>query len=121
MDEYRAGPHEDWTVQPVLEPVGSMLNLGLAAIAGLVAALLTPVFWLVLRLAGAVPALALAADMRLWRLHLAAGLFGLVVAWGVSRLVQGFAERVSMPWMLAGGYVGAVLSSMIFFPLVALF
>lgn len=98
-----------------------MLNLGLAAIAGLAAALLTPVVWLVLRLVGAVPALALAADMRLWRLHLAVGLFGLVVAWGASRLVQGFAERVSMPWMLAGGYAGAVLSSMIFFPLVALF
>ena len=98
-----------------------MLNLGLAGIAGLAAALLTPVVWLALRLADTVPALALAADMRLWRLHLAAGLFGLVVAWGVSRLVHGFAERVSMPWMLVGGYVGAVLSSMVFFPLVALF
>ena len=98
-----------------------MLNLGLAAISGLAAALLTPVVWLVLRLVGLVPMLALAADMRLWRLHLAAGLFGFVVAWGASRLVQGFAARVSMPWMLAGGYAGAVLSSMIFFPLVALF
>ncbi len=98
-----------------------MLNLGLAAIAGLAAVLLTPVVWLVLRLAGLVPMLALAADMHLWRLHLAAGLFGLVAAWGVSRLVQDFAARLSMPWMLAGGYAGAVLSSMIFFPLVALF
>lgn len=97
-----------------------MLNLGLAGITGLAAALLTPVVWLVLWLAGAVSALALAADMRLWRLHLA-GLFGLVVAWGVPRLVQGFAEQVSMPWMLASGYSGAVLSSMIFFPLVASF
>ena len=98
-----------------------MLNLGLTGIAGLAAALLTPVVWLALRLAGAVPVLALAADMRLWRLHLAAGLFGLVVAWGVSRLVRGFAEKASMPWMLVGGYAGAVLSSMVFFPLVALF
>ena len=98
-----------------------MLNLGLAAIAGLAAVLLTPVVWLVLRLAGAVPVLALAVGMHLWPLHLAAGLFGLMVAWGVSRLVQGFAERMSIPWMLAGGYAGAVLSSMIFFPLVALF
>ena len=103
------------------EPEGSTMNLGLAAITGLAAALLTPVVWLALRLADLVPALALAADMRLWRLHLAMGLFGLVMAWGVSRLVPGFAERMSIPWMLTGGYVGAVLSSMDFFPLVALF
>lgn len=98
-----------------------MLKLGLAAIAGLAALLLTPVAWLVLRLAGAVPMLALAADMRLWRLHLVTGLFGLAVAWIPSRLLPGFAERLSLPWMMAGGYAGAVLSSMVFFPLVALF
>ena len=98
-----------------------MLKLGLAAIAGLAAALLTPVVWLALRLAGAVPMLVGAVNMRLWLLHLVVGLFGLVVAWGASRLLPGFAKRESLPWILAGSYIGAVLTSMSLFPLVALF
>ena len=91
-----------------------MLNLGLAAIAGLAAVLLTPVVWLVLRLAGLVPMLALAADMHLWRLHLAAGLFGLVAAWGVSDLWQRLPAVVDAVVLAGGLRCGPVVND--FFP-----
>lgn len=98
-----------------------MVKLGLEAIAGLAAVLVTPVAWLALWLAGAVLMLALAVNMRLWRLHLVTELFGLAVAWISSRHLHGLAERLSRPWMMADGYVGAILSSMVSIPLVALF
>ena len=92
------------------------------AISGLCAALLTPVAWLLVRLSGLLSPLARIFDLQLWPLHLVAGLFGCLVGWVLLSLLHqvsgGTAGRVMI---VAGGFAGATVSSVLFFPLVALF
>lgn len=53
-----------------------MWHLGMLGLAALVAALLTPVAWLLVRLSGLLPYLVQATQLRLFPLHLLAGLCG---------------------------------------------
>ncbi len=97
-----------------------MWNLGLMAIAGLCAALLTPVAWLLVRLSGLLVPLVRIVGLQIWPLHLVAGLWGCLVGWVVMSILPRF-DGASRVLILAGGFAGAAVSSILFFPLVALF
>ncbi len=97
--------------------------MGLAA---LVAALLTPVAWLLVRLVGGLPFLILATQSRLYPFHLLAGLFGSIVGWVLIRYLAAYTGtgargRASRVAGILGGSVGGMVSSLLFFPLVVFF
>ncbi len=98
-----------------------MWNLSLMAIAGLCAALLTPVAWLLVRLTGLLPPLVRLLALQIWPLHCMAGLFGCLVGGLLLVILKRFSGRAGHVMVVAGGCGGAAVSSLVFFPLVALF
>ena len=103
-----------------------MWHLGMLGLATLVAALLTPVAWLLVRLSGLLPYLVQATQLRLFPLHLLAGLFGCAVGWVLMHLLAAYTGTgargvLSRVMGIMGGGAGAFISSLLFFPLVALF
>ncbi len=103
-----------------------MWHLVMMGMAALVAALLTPVAWLLVRLSGLLPYLVQTVQLRLLPLHLLAGLFGCAVGWGLMYLLAAYAGAgtrggLSRVMGVVGGGAGGFISSLLFFPLVALF
>ena len=104
-----------------------MWHVGLTGLSALVAALLIPGVWFLVRIAGGLPFLLRLTDLRLYPLHLMAGLAGCLLGWALLRfLAAPYGGRDGRNGCLrfaclAGGFVGAAISSLLFFPLVALF
>ena len=97
--------------------------MGLAA---LVAALLTPVAWLLVRLSGLLPRLVQVSQLQLYPLHLLAGLLRCVVGWALMHFLASYTGAgargiVTRAMDIVGGGAGGLISSLLFFPLVALF
>ena len=95
-----------------------MWNLGLMAISGLCAALLTPVAWLLVRLSGLLIPLVRFSNLQIWPLHLMAGLFGCLVGWLMLSILSKFSGKAGRIMILLGGFAGAATSSILFFPIV---
>lgn len=103
------------------DPEPRMWNLSLMALSGLCAALVTPVAWLLVRLSGLLLPLVQLFNLQIWPLHLVAGCFGCLTGWAVLSLLNRFSGPVGRIMIMAGGFAGAAVSSLLFFPLVALF
>ena len=73
------------------------------------------------RLSGLLPPLVRVFDLHIWPLHLVAGLWGCLVGWMLLSILNRFSRRAGRTMIIAGGFVGAAVSSVLFFPLVVLF
>lgn len=79
-----------------------------------------------MRLSGLLPYLVQATQLRLFPLHLLAGLCGCAVGWVLMHLLAAYTGTgargvLSRAMGVVRGGVGGCISSLLFFPLVALF
>lgn len=103
-----------------------MWHIGMMGLSALFAGLLTPMVWLLVRVSGLLPFLVEAVSLRLFPLHLLAGAWGCLLGLVMMRIMAtytGTGSRRTISWILGllGGFGGGAISSLIFFPLVALF
>lgn len=97
--------------------------LWLAGLAGLLAGLLTPVAWWLIRVSGLLEPLLLAVNPRLSLLDVMAGLFGTAVGLATAYFLRNY-TGTGKGWFVVcavGGFPGGYLSSLMFFSIVALF